>query len=94
MFLLLSRILNEIKAVSTPLPPLLPLSTLGTFRLEGKEDWKCAFSVLSTRTLKNVGLQTLRACFVRRTRTRIWYSSSSIRPPDLKVPIDRYARVH
>ena len=42
---------------------------LGTFRSEDKEDYENKFSVLSMRTSKNVGLQTLCACSVRKTRT-------------------------
>ena len=49
---------------------------LGTFRSEDKDDYEYEFSVLSTRTSKNVGLQTLCACSVRKTRTR-----SRPRPP-------------
>ena len=48
---------------------------VGTFRSEDGDDYEYEFSVLSTRTSKNVGLQTLCACSVR--------SSSS---SDLKVP--------
>ena len=43
------------------------MKILGTFRLEDKDD---EFSVLSTRTSKNVGLQTLCTCSVWKTRTR------------------------
>ena len=43
---------------------------IGTFRLEDEEDYEYEFSVLSARTSKNVGLQTLCACSVRKTRTR------------------------
>ena len=47
------------------------------FRSEDEGDYEYdEFSVLSTRTSKNVGLQTLCACSVRKTRTR-----SRPRPP-------------
>ena len=39
-----------------------------TFRSEDEDDYEYEFSVLSTRTSKNVGLQTLCACSVRKTR--------------------------
>ena len=44
---------------------------LGTFRSEDEDDYEYEFSVLSMRTSKNVGLQTLCACSVLKTRTRI-----------------------
>ena len=44
--------------------------SIGTFRSEDEDDYECEFSVVSTRTSKNVGLQTLCACPVRETRTR------------------------
>ena len=50
--------------------------TLGTFRSEDEDDYEYEFPVLSTRTSKNVGLQTLCACSVWKTRTR-----SGPRPP-------------
>ena len=44
--------------------------TLGNFRLGDEDDYDYEFSVLmSTRTSKNVGLQILCACSVRKTRT-------------------------
>ena len=43
---------------------------LGTFRSENECNFEYEFSVLSTRTSKNVGLQTLCACSVRKTCTR------------------------
>ena len=49
---------------------------LATFRLENDDDYEYKFSVLSTRSLKNVGLQTMCACLVWKTRTR-----SRPRPP-------------
>ena len=50
---------------------------LGTFRSEDEEDYyEYEFSVLIMRTSKNVGLQTLFACSVLKTRTR-----SRPRPP-------------
>ena len=57
--------------------PKLPLVfVLGTFRSEDEDDYEYEFSVLSMRTSKNVGLQTLCACSVLKTRTR-----SRPRPP-------------
>ena len=50
--------------------------TLGTFRSEEEDDYEYEFSVLSMRTSKNVGLQTLCACSVLKTGTR-----SRPRPP-------------
>ena len=49
---------------------------LGTLRSEDEDDYEYEFHVLSTRTSKNVVLQTLCACSVRKTRTR-----SGPRPP-------------
>ena len=49
---------------------------IGTFRSEDDDDYEFEFSVLSMRTSKNVGLQTLCACSVLTTRTR-----SRPRPP-------------
>ena len=49
---------------------------IGTFRSEDEDDYENEFSVLSTRTSKNVALQTLCACSVRKTRAR-----SRPRPP-------------
>ena len=43
--------------------------TIGTFRSEDEDDYRYECSALSTRTSKNVGLQTLCACSVRKTRT-------------------------
>ena len=40
-------------------------TSLGTFRSEDEDDYEYEFSVLSTHTSKNVGLQTLCACSVR-----------------------------
>ena len=37
---------------------------LGTFRSEDEDNFEYEFSVLGTRTSKNVGLQTLRVCSV------------------------------
>ena len=45
-------------------------------RSEDEDDYEYEFPVLSTRTSKNVGLQTLCACSVRKTGTR-----SRPRPP-------------
>ena len=45
------------------------IATIGTFRSEDEDDYEYEFSVLSKRTSKNVGLQTLCACSVRKTRT-------------------------
>ena len=61
---------------------LLLLLLLLTFRSEDEDDYE--FPVLSTRTSKNVSLQTLCACSVRKTRTHKSSLSS-----DLKVPIIR-----
>ena len=47
---------------------LLLLLVLGTFRSEDEDYYEYEFPVLSTRTSKNVGLQTLCACSVRKTR--------------------------
>ena len=46
------------------------VTVLGTFRSEDEDDYEYEFSVLSTRTSKNVGLETLCACSVRTTRAR------------------------
>ena len=43
---------------------------IGTLRSKDEDDYEYEFSVLSTRTSKNVGLQTLCASSVRKTRTR------------------------
>ena len=43
--------------------------TLGNFRLEDEDDYDYEFSDLSTRTSKNLGLQILCPCSVRKTRT-------------------------
>ena len=51
-------------------PVVVKNMLLGTFRLEDEDDYEYQFSVLSTRTSKNVGLQTLCACSVRKTRSR------------------------
>ena len=40
-----------------------------TFRSEDEDDYEFEFSVLRMRTSKNVGLQTLCACSVLKTRT-------------------------
>ena len=51
----------------------VPVNLLGTLRSEDEDDYEYEFSVLSSRTSKNVGLvvglQTLCACSVRKTRT-------------------------
>ena len=49
---------------------------LGTFRSEDEDDYEYEFSVLSTRTSKNVDPETLCACSVWKTCTR-----SRPRPP-------------
>ena len=46
------------------------IQLIGAIRLEDEGDYEYEFSVLSTRTSKNVGLQTLCACSVLKTRTR------------------------
>lgn len=51
-------------------------AALETFRWEDEDDYEYKFSVVSMRTSKNVSLQTLYACSVRKTRT-----SSRPRPP-------------
>ena len=53
-----------------------PFRPLGTFRSEDEDDYEYEFSVLSTRNSKNLGLQTLSACSVRKTR-----SGTRPRPP-------------
>ena len=45
------------------------IQLIGAFRLEDEDDYEYEFSVLRTRTSKNVGLQTLYACSVLKTRT-------------------------
>ena len=55
---------------------------LGTFRSEDEDDYEYEFSVLSTCTTKNVGLQTLCACSVctgTRPRPLILRSLLSVR---------------
>ena len=44
-------------------------SLIGTFKSEDEDDYEYEFSVLSMHSSKNVGLQTLCACSVRKTCT-------------------------
>ena len=55
---------------------VVPDRSIGTFRSEDEDNYEYEFSVLSTRTSKDVGLQTLCACSEWKTRTR-----SRLRPP-------------
>ena len=43
---------------------VVPDRSIGTFRSEDEDNYEYEFSVLSTRTSKDVGLQTLCACSV------------------------------
>ena len=61
--------------MGSPLGPVLA-NKIGTFRSEDEDGYEYEFSVLSMRTSKNVGLQTLCACSVLQSRTR-----SRPRPP-------------
>ena len=51
--------------------PTATSTTLGTFRAEEEDNYVYEFSVLSTRTSKNIDLQTLCACPVGKTRSRL-----------------------
>ena len=76
---------------------------IGTFRSEDEDDNEYEFSVLSTRTSKNVSLQTLCACSVRKTRTGT--PSSDLTVPNVirrfhlpfvlqyTVPIERFKKL-
>ena len=69
----LRRLLSQVREGPTfvaPSPPWMLEGTLETFRSEDKDDYEYEFPVLSMRTSKNVGLQTLSTCSVRKTRTR------------------------
>ena len=55
---------KKIRVISTG------VETIGTLRSDDEDDYEHEFSVLSTRTSKNVGLRTSYECSVRKTRTR------------------------